>query len=144
MCRTSDEIWALTKRNNCHLVKFGTRKVKQWTKNPASLTNMHNSKSTMNDFSVTAATLGKNRMFTVTKVHDAPHGVKKVVRGDVKLTCTTTTMNTKLAVAAINAEVNESPNTKKMALKRLHRSLYAPSSTMNTKLAVAAINAEVN
>merc|ERR1740139_728421 len=54
-----------------------------------------------------------------------PHGIKKVERGDVKLERTTTTMNTKLAVAHILAEKNETMRTKNMALKRLHRACYA-------------------
>merc|ERR1711957_113449 len=72
-----------------------------------------------------AAKVGKNRMFTIVKKHDAPHGILKVERGDVKLERTTTTMNTKLAVAHILAEKNETMRTKNMALKRLHRACYA-------------------
>ena len=127
MPASQDVLWALTKRNNAFLVKFGTRKQKQWSHDPTNLTGFHSASNYGSNVGVQASRDGKRHAFTVIQKHATKNGIKKVTRGPAKIDRQVTKVLRSVNGAAklvqnLNFETDKS---KRAALKRLGRANYA-------------------
>ena len=119
-------IWALTKRNSAHLVKFNGN---SWTHNPLSLTNFHNASSAASTVSVTGSKKHSEKKFkrTITLItkHKQTYGAKKA-RSDksqagLLVSTVNMTKNVHHAQKAIQGLTYQNQKVKNLALRRLAR-----------------------
>jgi len=120
-------IWALTRKNNAHLVKFNGN---QWTSHPLSVTNMHNASESASQLSVhgshTADADRKKfkRHFTVTLRHAQRHGRKSIGKDSSSRLCHSELRMSKpmhKVAQAINGFTWQNDNQKRRAIRRLLR-----------------------
>jgi hypothetical protein len=76
--RSTEVIWGLTKRFNCHTTKWNG---KQWSHSPFSTNGFNNASQSANTIGITvrkeATTKNFKRTFTMTLKKDGKHGIKK-------------------------------------------------------------------
>ena len=119
-------IWALTKRNNAHLVKFNGN---EWTHNPLSLTGFHNASSSSSTIGVSAhhKKTKKNfrRIFDLTLKHKLGHGLKngKSAKSQSKISTSVIHLTKDVNRAAENIQglTFQNQKAKNGALRRLAR-----------------------
>jgi hypothetical protein len=123
-------IWALTRKNNAHLVKFNGN---EWTHNPLSITNMHNASSSANTLSVHGSHKadGKKfkRHFTAVLRHKEIHGRKaaRSATSSAKLSHSEYRMSrpVHLVAKSINGFTYQNDKEKRQVLRRLRREAAA-------------------
>ena len=118
-------LWALTKKNNAHLVKFNRN---QWSSNPLNTTGFHCASQDASSVSVGAARHNTKKGFgvhyIVKQAHAQHQGRKKICKSGLVMSDVRTT-SVKHAVKAINGMQHASQKSKDMALRRLARQAAA-------------------
>ena len=122
-------IWALTRKNNCNLVKFNKN---MWSNASTNATGFHNATQTASPVSVQASRVSTKkqwrRVFTLKQAHGQHNGAKKIVKSGLTVSdipC----KEMKHARKGIAGMMHVNNKSKVLALRRLARCHAANRST---------------